>query len=114
MWRNMPGILYNKRVPLYIKGKINKVEVRPALLYATEALPITKFQKKKADTAEMRMLWWLRGITRKHRVENETVRKELGVENVSDKMRVKKLRWFGHVLRSEEQGLNKRVMELKV
>ena len=69
---------------------------------------------EKADTAEMRMLWWTRGITRKDRVENETVRKELGVEKVSEKMGEKRLRWFGHVWSSEEQGLCKRVMEPKV
>ena len=46
-------------------------------------------------------------------MENETVRKELGVENVSDKVREKGLRWFGRVWRSEEQELCKRVMELK-
>ena len=55
-WRNMSGILCDKRVPLYSKGKIYKVVVRPALLYGTEALPITKCQEKKANTAEIRML----------------------------------------------------------
>ena len=60
------------------------------------------------------MLRWMRGITRKDRVENVTVRKELGVEKVSEKMREKRLRWFGHVWRSEEQGLTKRVMGIKV
>ena len=73
----MSGILCDKRLPLYIKGKIYKVVVRPALLYVTEALPITNCQEKKADTAEMRMLGWMRGIIRKDKVENETARKEL-------------------------------------
>jgi len=41
-WRNMSGILCDKRVPLYIKEKVYKVVVRPALLYGREALPITK------------------------------------------------------------------------
>ena len=42
------------------------------------------------------MLPWMREISRKDRVETETVRKELGVEMVSEKMREKRLRWFGH------------------
>ena len=113
-WRNMSGILCDKRLPLCIKGKIYKVVVRPVLLYGTEALPITKCQEKKADTAKMRMLRWMRGITRKDRVENETVRKELVVEKVSEKMREKRLRWFGNVWRSEEQGQSKTVMRLNV
>ena len=56
----------------------------------------------------------MKGITEKDRVENEIARKELGAEKVSEQMREKRLRWFGHFWRSEEQGLCKRVMELKV
>ena len=68
----------------------------------------------KADTAEMRMLRWITRVARKDRMENETVRKELEIEEMSEKMRENRLRWFGHVWRSEEQGLSKRVMGLKV
>ena len=52
----MSGILCDKRVPSYIKVKIYKMVVRPALLHGTEALPKTKYQGKNADTEEMRML----------------------------------------------------------
>ena len=72
-------------MPLYIKGKIYKVAVRPALLYGTEALTMTKYQEKKADTAKMRMLRWMRGTTRKDRVEKETVRKELVVQKMIER-----------------------------
>ena len=53
-------------------------------------------------------------ITGKDRVGNETVWKELRVEKVSEKMKEKQLGWFGHVRKSEEEGLSKRVMGLKV
>ena len=42
-------------------------------------------------------------------MENETDRKELGVEKVSKKMRENRLRWLGHVWRSEKQGLGLKV-----
>ena len=47
-------------------------------------------------------------------MESETVRKELEVQKVIGIMREKRIRWFGHVWRGEEQGLCKRVMGLKV
>ena len=53
-------------------------------------------------------------ITGKDRMENETVWKELRVEKVSEKMKEKQLGWFGHVRKSEEEGLSKRVMGLKL
>jgi len=50
----------------------------------------------------------MRGITRKDTVENDTLTKELEVEKVSEKMREKRLKWYAHVWRSEDQGLCKR------
>ena len=61
----------------------------------TQAIPITACQEKKADTAEMRILRSMRGITK--RVENETFGKGLGVEKGSKKMTEKRLGWFGEV-----------------
>lgn len=66
----MSGILCDKRVPLYIKGKINGSWT--TLIYGTETLPTTKYQEMKANIAEMRMQRWMKGITRKDRVRYDT------------------------------------------
>ncbi|KAF3618668.1 adenylate kinase family-like protein [Capsicum annuum] len=54
---------------------------------------------KKLKVAEMRMLRWMCGQTRKDRVRNATIREKVGVTLVEDKMREVRLRWFGHVMR---------------
>ena len=57
-------------------------------------------RRKIIDSAEIKIVRWMRGFARKDRVENESVRKELRVEKVSEKRREKRLRWFGRVGRS--------------
>ncbi|KAI3801888.1 hypothetical protein L1987_30005 [Smallanthus sonchifolius] len=67
------------------------------MLYGTECSAIKKTQARKMDVAEMRMLRWMCGHTRKDRIRNEVVRKRLGVTCILDKIREGRLRWFGHV-----------------
>ena len=49
--------------------------------------------------AEMRMLRWMCGHTRKDRVRNKIIQEKVGVASVEDKLRKVRLRWFGHVIR---------------
>ena len=50
----------------------------------------------------MCMLRWMSGHTLRDRIRNESIRKELGVANIEDKMKENRLRQFGHVRRREE------------
>ncbi|GJW50259.1 retrovirus-related pol polyprotein LINE-1, partial [Tanacetum coccineum] len=50
------GILCDKKVPLKLKGKFYRVEIRPAMLYGSECWPLTKVQANRMEVAEMRML----------------------------------------------------------
>lgn len=43
-------------------------------------------------------------VTREDRIRNKYVRDQIGVASIEDKMRETRLRWFGHVMKREETG----------
>ena len=52
-----------------------------------------------STVAEMHMLCWVCGNTRRDKVRNEDIRTKIGVASIEEKMRKNHLRWFGHVRR---------------
>ncbi|XP_070055544.1 uncharacterized protein [Nicotiana tomentosiformis] len=104
-WRLFSGVLCDKSVPLRLKGKFNRVMVRPNMLYGVECCPVKKSHVQKMKVAEMRMLRWMCGHTRKDRIRNEVIRDKVGVAFVEDKLRESRLRSFGHVKRRDIDAL---------
>jgi hypothetical protein len=62
-------------VPKEIKTQVYQKVVRPSIIYGSEFWTLTKNNKTKIDTTEMRFLGILviKGITRRGRIRNETV-----------------------------------------
>ena len=108
-WREMCGVLCDKRMPLRLKGKITHSIVRPAMLYGAECWAVSKKEERLLGVAEMRMLRWALGVTKFDRMENEYVREALGVNCIEQKMRESRLRWYGHVTRMEAEEVVSRV-----
>ena len=79
-----------------------------------ETWAIKKTQEKKLDVAEMRMLRWMCGVTRRDRIRNEVVRGTKKVRAISDKIQESRLRWFGNVMRRDEQYVGRRVMKMDI
>ena len=69
------------------------------MLYGTECWAVKKQYVSKMNVAEMRMLRWMCGKTRRHKVRNERIRKMIEVAPIEEKMRENRLRWFGHIQR---------------
>ena len=112
-WRKLTGILCARRVSVSLKGKIYKTAVRPAMLYGSETWAVKRTQEKRMNVAEMRMLRWMCGVTRRDRVRNEHIRGTVKVAELSSKMQERRLNWYGHVMRDEEH-IGRRAMELEV
>ena len=73
-WRQASGILCDKRVPQKLKGKFYRTAVRPAMLYGAECWPTKRRHVQQLGVAEMRMLRWMCGHTRKDWVRNDDIR----------------------------------------
>ena len=104
-WRKMSGILCDKRVPPHVKGKIHKMIVQPAMLYGIETVLTTSSDMKKLEVTEMKLCRWTRGHTLRDHVRNDDIRERLKVENITERCRKARLRWFGHVKNTSEERL---------
>ena len=98
-WRKVTGLVCDRKVPVRLKGCMHKAIVRPAMLYGMETVPLNKSMVKKMDVAEMKMLRWEIGLTRREKIRNEVVWVKLGVREISEKVKESRLQWYGHVRR---------------
>ncbi|KAL6549356.1 hypothetical protein OROHE_008473 [Orobanche hederae] len=98
-WKSATGVLCDPGMPHRLKGKFYRTAIRPALLYGTECWAVKQCHVQKMNVAEMRMLRWMCGHTKKDRLRNEVIREKVRVASIEDKMMENRLRWFDHVRR---------------
>jgi hypothetical protein len=113
-WRQVTGVMCDRRMPLRLKSKVYKTVVRLIALYGSECWPATAKHEQVLHVMEMRMLRWCLGLTRFDHATNDDVRRRLGVAPIVAKMQEGRLRWYGHVVRSEEHSVVKTAMRLDV
>ncbi|XP_063841023.1 uncharacterized protein LOC135089389 [Scylla paramamosain] len=114
-WRQVSGVICDRRVPERVKGKVHKAVVRPALMYGLEAAPLKKIEERKMDVAEMKMLRWMVGVNRTDRIRNKYIRGTVKVVEVSKKIQESRLRWYGHLRRRVgEDHVGREIMEMEV
>jgi hypothetical protein len=68
-------------------------------LYGAECWPTKRRHIQQLSIAEMRMLRWICGNTRRDRVRNDDICERLGVAPVEEKLVQHRLRWFRHIQR---------------
>ena len=85
-WRQASGVLYGKRVPQKLNGKLYKTAVHPAMLYGAECWTTKRRNVQQVSVAEMWMLRWFCGHARRDRVQNEVIRDRVGVAPIEEKL----------------------------
>jgi hypothetical protein len=99
------GVLCDPRTPLKLKDKFYRTTIRPAILYGAECWPNKRRRVQQLSVAEMRMLRWIYGNTRRDQVRNDNIRERLRVAPVEEKLVQHHLRWFGHIQRRSAKAL---------
>jgi hypothetical protein len=91
-------------MPLKLKGKFYRTAIRPTMLYGVKCWATKRRHVQQLSVAEVRMLRWICGHTRRDRVRNNDMRERLGVAPVKEKLIQHRLRWFGHMQRSPAEA----------
>ena len=84
------------------------------MVYGLETVAVTKKQVKEMEVAEMKMLRFAMGMTRKDKIRNEYIRGTVKVERLEMKTREGRLRWYGHVMRRNQEYVGRKVMEMEL
>ena len=79
------------------------------MLYGSECWDVKGQHEYKIKVAEMRMLKWMCGHTRKDKIRNTHIHEQVGVACIREKMVESCLRWFEHVQRRPLNALVRRV-----
>ena len=113
-WRKVSGVIRDRRLPSRVKGKVYSSVVRPSMVYGLETVAVTKKQVKEMEVAEMKMLRFGMVVTRKDKIRNEYISGTVKVERLGMKMREGRLRWYGHVMRRDQEYVGRKMMEMEL
>ena len=80
-----------------VKGKMYKSVVGPAVLCGMETVTVTERQVRKMEVAELKMVRWALGVTRKDKIRHKYVRGTAKIAKLRDKLRNARLHWYGQV-----------------
>ena len=79
-----------------------------------ETVAVTKKQVEEMEVAEMKILRFAIGVTRKDMIRNEHIRSTIKVERLGIKMREGRLRWYEHVMRRDQKYVERKMMKMEL
>ena len=83
-------------------------------IYGAETWPMTKVISTLLDRAEMRMVRSMCNKTLMDKISSDELRNRLKIPDIGEMLRRARLRWFGHVMRKDDNDWVKRCMNLTV
>ena len=109
--RMLYPLLKDRYIPRRVKALIYTSILRPILMYGYESWALTTKTKSQLQTAEMRVLRLIKGVTRLDRIRNVDIRRELAIDDILESIERGQLRWYGHVMRMEDSRFPKQFLE---
>jgi len=113
-FRQLVPLLTSEDVSLIMRGRLYSSCVRSSMLHGSETWPVTKENEVAIQRAEMRMVRWMCGIKLKDRLPSKELRERVGIDDIALVLQQNRLRWYGHVLRKEDDDWVKKCMEYEV
>jgi len=95
-------------------GRLYSSCVRTSMSHGSETWPVRKENEVALQRAEMRMVRWMFGVELQDRVPSKELRGSLGLDDIILVLQRNRLRWYGHVLRKEDNDWVKKCMQYEV
>jgi len=112
-FRQLVPLLTNKDVSLIMRGRLYSSCVQSSM-HGSETWNIRKENVVALQRAEMRMVKWMCGVKLKDRFPSKELRERLGIDDIALVSQQNRLRWYGHVLRKEDDDCMKKCIVYEV
>ena len=96
---NLP-LLTSKPVPFDLRGRLFSSNVRSSMLHGTETWPMTSDTLHRLCRNNHAMTRWICGVKSSDDPSMDDLHAKLGIYDLAVLVRERRLRWFGHVMRS--------------
>ena len=96
---NLP-LLTSKPVPFDLRGRLFSSNVRSSMLHGTETWPMTSAALHRLCRNDCAMIRWICGVKPSDDPSMDELHAKLGICDLAILVRERRLRWFGHVMRS--------------
>jgi len=113
-FRQLVPLLTNKEISLTVTGRLYSSCVRSSMLHGSETWPVRKENEAALQRAETRMVRWIYGVKLQDRVPSKDLRGRQGLDDIISVLQQNRLRWYGHVLRKEDNDWMKKCIKYEV
>ena len=103
-FRELLPILTGRGRSLRAKGVLYTACVSSVMTYGSETWALKEEDIRRISRTDMQMVRWMCHVTLRDRKSSEELRDTLGITNLVDMLRHKRLRWCGHVERMDEEN----------
>ena len=111
-FRQLLPILTSRSISLAKRGEFYSTCIRSTMLHGSESWAISRDTLLRMQRNDRAMIRWICNVRLLDRVNSNTLLSRLHLSDITDVLRQRRLRWFGHVSRSD--GWIKRVTELQI
>jgi hypothetical protein len=96
-----------------IKLRIHNITAKAASKFGSEAWVLKKREKQRLETAQIKFLRHLLGITKLDKEKNQNIREKLGVHNIVKGIKQYQQKWLQHVHRMDTNRIPKQELKYK-
>ena len=94
------SIITNKHISMEAKKKTYETYILPTLLYATETMTWSNLMFRKVNVFENHIMRWMTNTKLQDKVTIKELRQRTKIPPITNVIKIRKLRWFGHLKRS--------------
>ena len=107
-WKRISGILCDRRISFRVKGGSIQDSCKTGNFVRCRDVGNEESTREEVGCGGMS------GVTKLDRIRNERIRGTTKVGEISKKVQESPLKWYGNVLRREDECVSKRVMGIEV